>query len=177
MISLIEFNTVLDTIQNKVNNLTKSIEDIPSYFSSKCNVHVGDGMITTFNEIKLLEDGCSDVLQRELNNSWRIIAVCVQPDQGRPDYILGRYNPDLGITNSTEAKKMKNTDIEYNNRVAREHTGPYWHTEETARKSANHLTKRNGRYYTYIKGTPHSKGNPKECWAVTDRWSDNWLTK
>ncbi len=61
-------------------------------------------------------------------------------------------------------------------RIEQPYTGPFWHTERTATNSANFLTKRNGRYYSIIKGKPYSKGRPDECWAVTDRWSDNWLT-
>lgn len=29
----------------------------------------------------------------ELDAGWRILAVCPQPDQRRPDYILGRTKP------------------------------------------------------------------------------------
>lgn len=42
----------------------------------------------------LLEDACTDQLQGALNSGWRIISACPQPDQRRPDYILGRFNPD-----------------------------------------------------------------------------------
>jgi hypothetical protein len=41
----------------------------------------------------LLSDACSDALQNELDNGWRIIAACPQPDQRRPDYSLGRFEP------------------------------------------------------------------------------------
>jgi hypothetical protein len=66
-------------------------------FNERCHVHVGGGLITTYNELLLKEDVCTDVLQEELNKGWRIIAVCVQPDQRRPDYILGRYNADMDL--------------------------------------------------------------------------------
>ncbi len=55
------------------------------------------------------------------------------------------------------------------------YTGPFWHTERTAINSANFLTKRNGRYYSIIKGKQDVRGRPDECWAVTDRWSDFWM--
>lgn len=34
-----------------------------------------------------------------------MIAVCVQPDKRRPDYILGRYNPQLDVTEKTRADR------------------------------------------------------------------------
>ena len=40
----------------------------------------------------LLSDACTDELQGALRDGWRIIAVCPQPSQRRPDYVLGRYN-------------------------------------------------------------------------------------
>ncbi len=49
-------------------------------------------------------------------------------------------------------------------------TSRFWHTEKTAQKSANYMTRVYGRYFTTIKGTPHTAGVPNECWAVTDRW-------
>ena len=87
----------LDKVTTKFNAMLAAAEKLEksSSFNSKCNVHVGGGLITTYNELMLKEDVCTDMLQQELNKGWRIIAVCVQPDQRRPDYILGRYNPDL----------------------------------------------------------------------------------
>lgn len=99
-------DTILYTIEDKVNNLVKVLADVEGRsFNSKCNVHVGGGLLVTFNELKLSEDTCTDVLQIELNDGWRIMAVCVQPDQRRPDYILGRYNPSIDTTNETSAKR------------------------------------------------------------------------
>jgi len=65
--------------------------------NQKCDVHVGGGLLLTINETLLLEDACTDRLQTELNSGWRIIAVSVQADCRRPDYILGRFNPTLEI--------------------------------------------------------------------------------
>ncbi len=66
-------------------------------FNQKCDVHIGGGLLMTVNETLLMEDSCTDVLQRELNSGWRILAVNVQNDGRRPDYVLGRYNPNLQI--------------------------------------------------------------------------------
>lgn len=42
------------------------------------------------NEVKLLDNACTDLLQKHLDDGWRILAVCPPNDQRRPDYILGR---------------------------------------------------------------------------------------
>lgn len=88
--------SLLNKIEEKTAQLNKTIDIMKQQtFNQKCDVHVGGGMIATYNDLMLKENSCTDALQSELNNGWRIIAVCVQPDQRRPDYILGRYNPQL----------------------------------------------------------------------------------
>ena len=52
--------------------------------------------LNNVNEMRLLEDCCTDALQDVLNDGWRMIAICPQPDQRRPDYILGRVNTKIG---------------------------------------------------------------------------------
>ena len=85
----------------KDNHLVDKMKE--NTFNSKTNVHVGGGLITTYNDLLLKEDICTDALQSDLNNGWRIIAVCNQPDQRRPDYILGRYNPQLEVAEKPDA--------------------------------------------------------------------------
>lgn len=58
------------------------------------NVVVPDSPLFQMNEVKLLQDCCTDFLQQELDAGWRIISICPQPDQRRPDYVLGRVNPN-----------------------------------------------------------------------------------
>ena len=41
------------------------------------------------DEVAVVENYCTDSLQRDLNDGWRILAVCPQ-DARRPDYVLGR---------------------------------------------------------------------------------------
>ncbi len=59
-------------------------------FNEKCNVHTGGNALTEYNQLMLCEDICTDELQGKLRDGWRIMAVCPQPDQRRPDYILGK---------------------------------------------------------------------------------------
>jgi len=97
-------NVILQTLTEKTEKINSLIDKIKeNTFNSKTNVHVGGGLITTYNDLLLKENICTDALQSELNNGWRIIAVCTQPDQRRPDYILGRYNPQLEVAEKPDA--------------------------------------------------------------------------
>jgi hypothetical protein len=100
---------VLSDLEGKISKVNQVVDKVKdNTFNNKVNVHVGGGLITTYNEVLLREDLCTDVLQLDLNNGWRVIAVCIQPDQRRPDYILGRYNPDLDVTYRTAAARSSN---------------------------------------------------------------------
>lgn len=63
-------------------------------YNNRVDVHMPGMALSTYNQVMLMEDACSDAVQNELSAGWRIVAVCPQPDQRRPDYILGRFNPD-----------------------------------------------------------------------------------
>lgn len=62
-------------------------------FNEKCEVHVGGFALLSIDSVMLCEDCCTDRLQGHLDEGWRILSVNVQPDQRRPDYILGRSVP------------------------------------------------------------------------------------
>jgi hypothetical protein len=49
--------------------------------------HIG---LLSIDEVQVIEDACTDHLQRELNSGWRILCVCPPNAARRPDYILGR---------------------------------------------------------------------------------------
>lgn len=49
--------------------------------------HVG---LLSVDEVQVEEDCCTDLLQRRLNEGWRILCVCPPNAARRPDYILGR---------------------------------------------------------------------------------------
>lgn len=63
-------------------------------YNTKCEVHMPGQALSMYNDVLLQEDCCTDQLKAILAQGFRIIAACPQPDQRRPDYILGRYNPD-----------------------------------------------------------------------------------
>lgn len=92
-------NSQKDKITSMMEAFVKMSENIAQNLkvdtlNQKCDVHVGGGMLMTINEVILLENECTDRLQSELNSGWRIIAVNVQNDCRRPDYVLGRFNPN-----------------------------------------------------------------------------------
>ena len=82
-------NSFLKMSENIVDNLKVDT------LNQKCDVHIGGGLLMTVNEVLLCEDYCTNELQAHLDKGWRILAVCIQPDGRRPDYILGRFNPDV----------------------------------------------------------------------------------
>ena len=43
-------------------------------------------------QVEVLDDACTDELQRKLDEGWRILAICPPNTQRRPDYILGKGN-------------------------------------------------------------------------------------
>lgn len=97
-------NGILTVVDRKLSTLGHIADKVGEMtFNQKCNVHMGGGLIMRVNRIKLLEDCCSDLLQEELNRGWRIIAATVQPDQRRPDYIMGMY--DEGYNHDKQSAK------------------------------------------------------------------------
>ena len=91
--SVNNIKALLNKVEEKTNSINKTLDILHNQsFNDKTNVHVGGGLMVTYNDLMLKENCCTDELQSTINNGWRIIAVCVQSDQRRPDYILGRYN-------------------------------------------------------------------------------------
>lgn len=104
--SLVGLENILSRLEEKTYGLRTAIDSMAQHtFNQKVNVHVGGGLIVTYNDLKLLENACTDAVQTALNNGWRIIAVCVQPDSRRPDYVLGRYNPELEVAFKEQADR------------------------------------------------------------------------
>ena len=59
-------------------------------FNERVNVHISDIGLLKINEVQVLTNECTEDLQKYLDDGWHIVAVCPQPDQRRPDYIIGR---------------------------------------------------------------------------------------
>jgi len=85
-----EIINVQEKLENALRKFDKQIE-----FNEKVNVHVGGFALMSINQVGFGEDMCTEKVQDVLNKGWRVLAVCVQPDGRRPDYIFGKYNPEL----------------------------------------------------------------------------------
>lgn len=70
-------------------SVSSSVEAIGKLFNEKTSSEQPGPSLLNVDETLLMEDACTSALQENLDNGWRIIAVCPQP-QRRPDYILGR---------------------------------------------------------------------------------------
>lgn len=80
-------STLIDRLTTQLMRITPE-----QNFNAKCDVHVPGFGLLSISEVTYVEDGCSDDIDQRLEEGWRIIAVCPQPDQRRPDYVLGRNN-------------------------------------------------------------------------------------
>lgn len=84
-------NKVSQKIEDAKNHFDKTVE-----FNQRCDVHVPGLGLLNINRLAYATDYCTEELQRLLHQGWRIISVCPQPDQRRPDYILGMTVSNIG---------------------------------------------------------------------------------
>lgn len=96
-----QFNHVVEKHQEQLSSIAS---DKSVVFNDRCDVHVPGLGLLMYNRVALIEDGCTDKLQEALIDGWRIIAVCPQPDQRRPDYVLGKYVEDYKDTPDEAAR-------------------------------------------------------------------------
>lgn len=104
--------TDLNGVMRKFNRMAAKLLSAPalkgSYdppihraYNERCEVHMPGQALSTYNVVRLLENLCSDELQKSLDDGWRIIAACPQPDARRPDYILGKYDLTRDISRTS----------------------------------------------------------------------------
>lgn len=87
-----------DLIRTNVELMQKQYEQLKEFsigveqlaYNQKCNTPTSDAFLHNVNQTCLLEDCCTDYLQGKLKDGWRIISVTPQPNQRRPDYVLGK---------------------------------------------------------------------------------------
>ena len=58
--------------------------------NQRVNVAVPGIGLLQIKRVEVRTDLCTEELQRELDRGWQILAICPQPDQRRPDYVLGK---------------------------------------------------------------------------------------
>lgn len=78
-------------IPGAVAKLEQRVEPV---MNERVKVVVPGPALLLYDAVQVLHDACTDHLQSQLYEGWRILAICVQPDQRRPDYVLGRVNPE-----------------------------------------------------------------------------------
>lgn len=99
-VSTAAFNN-FELIETHIALMNKQFEQLSKYSTQMFNEKVGvpnyDSTMLQINQLMLLEDCCTDYLQEALSKGWRIISVSPQPDQRRPDYVLGKHvkNPTV----------------------------------------------------------------------------------
>ncbi|PHR58796.1 MAG: hypothetical protein COA47_10345 [Robiginitomaculum sp.] len=82
----------LEDMCNKVGDRLAGTAPVePGNYNVKCEVHQPGQALSMYNNVLLLEDACTDRLNDHLEQGWRMVAACPQPEQRRPDYIMGRY--------------------------------------------------------------------------------------
>ena len=94
------FTSLMDQIQAIQSKFENALKEFDKHieFNEKCEVHIGNLGLLHINQLGYTTNSCTEELQSILNKGWRILAVCPQPDQRRPDYMLGRYNPNAGAS-------------------------------------------------------------------------------
>lgn len=85
-----EMKKIADKIEGVNSKFDKSMQ-----FNQRCDVHVPNLGLMNINKLAYATDYCTVELQRLLLQGWRLIAICPQPDQRRPDYILGMHVSDM----------------------------------------------------------------------------------
>lgn len=86
-----------ETLQHMQSNfeaqVTASANQDNETYNERLGLQMPGNALTVFNEFRNVDDICTDELQSEwIAEGWRVVACCPQPDQRRPDYILGRYS-------------------------------------------------------------------------------------
>lgn len=97
----------IEVAAEKVARFSESLPEVNNNFNERVEVYTPGAGLMLFNRVMLLQDACSDALQSEMDNGWRIIAACPQPDQRRPDYILGRYDPKYALESGANNSALR----------------------------------------------------------------------
>ena len=77
----------------KITDVHRTSERIPTLAQNPptqiINIVAKSLPVTSIKRVKVLENCCTDVLQKYLDKGWRIVAVCPQEEMRRPDYVIG----------------------------------------------------------------------------------------
>lgn len=91
-IQAIDLNKLAKAIGDQILGATGS-----NLFNQKLEIHQPNMPLFTYNDFTYITDCCTERLMEDyISKGYRVVAVCPQPDQRRPDYILGKYNKEGG---------------------------------------------------------------------------------
>lgn len=85
------------TLHEKIKDLERSqklIREMIVQDGVLAQIHIPNHSLYQVNEIEVLEDYCTMMIQDKLDDGWHILCVCPPNSQRRPDYILGRWNKE-----------------------------------------------------------------------------------
>lgn len=85
---IVKLSDRMDSLEEDVHR-RRNLTELESH-GVAVQIHVPDFTLMTITEVEVLDDCCTTELQRELDDGWRILAVCPPNAQRRPDYVLGR---------------------------------------------------------------------------------------
>lgn len=80
----------LEQLANKISDRLGT--NLTQLKNQKLEIHQPNMPLFTYNNFRVIVDSCTEELQNEwISKGWRVVCICPQPDQRRPDYILGKY--------------------------------------------------------------------------------------
>lgn len=77
-----------------VEKLENPVEQSRMKFNDHVNVIVPDTGLMRIRSVLVLDDCCTEELQRMLDKGWVLLAVCPQPAR-RPDYVVGHIQENM----------------------------------------------------------------------------------
>jgi len=82
------FNTEADTNPDTALERLETRPEPP--VNRVVNVAIPGFGLLAIDDVMVSYDLCTDELRKYLEDGWRILAICPQPNQRRPDYVLGK---------------------------------------------------------------------------------------
>ena len=67
-------------------------KDVGDILSKVLQIHLPSNELLKINKVTWFEDCCTEEIQKQLDEGWKIISVLPQVGHRRPDYILGKIN-------------------------------------------------------------------------------------
>lgn len=76
---------------SRLKGLASDSRDLPKVCYQIAVANVG---LLQIQKVDVMEDACTDELQKWLDRGWRILAVCPPNSTRRPDYVMGHFEKE-----------------------------------------------------------------------------------